>query len=216
MKSVLCYGDSNLRGYIPGSYEEKTGLSRRFSKNERWTGILQNSLGNNFNVIEEGLNGRTSSLDEVIPGRPYRNGLSNLSMVLESHYPIDLVVFMLGTNDTKTQFNPSAEKIGIGMRSVVQLVKKSNWGSNGCAPSILIIAPVPLGRAAIEYDQINEESIHISEKIALEYERIANEEGCAFFDAGRVIQISEKDGVHFEASEHLILGQTLAEIIKGL
>lgn len=48
------------------------------------------------------------------------------------------------------------------------------------------------------------------------YKRIANEEDCVFFDAGRIIEISEKDGVHFEASAHLILRQVLAEIIKGL
>ena len=38
-KKILCYGDSNTWGYTP-----KTG--KRYSKNQRWTGILQEMLGN--------------------------------------------------------------------------------------------------------------------------------------------------------------------------
>jgi len=40
MKTILCYGDSNVWGNIPGSYNPETGLSQRFPKNKRWTGIL--------------------------------------------------------------------------------------------------------------------------------------------------------------------------------
>jgi lysophospholipase L1-like esterase len=57
MKTILCYGDSNLRGFIPGTFDQKTGVSKRYAKNKRWTGVLQNKLGEEYNVIEEGLNG---------------------------------------------------------------------------------------------------------------------------------------------------------------
>ena len=50
---ILCYGDSNTWGYISDSDHQ------RHSKTERWTGVLQNMLGDNFEIIEEGLNGRT-------------------------------------------------------------------------------------------------------------------------------------------------------------
>src|SRR6185312_15728191 len=123
MKTILCYGDSNLRGFIPGTFDEKTGLSARYAKNKRWTGVLQNKLGDKYDVIEEGLNGRTTNLDEIIPGRPFRNGLALLPACLESHYPIDLVIFMLGTNDTKVQFNRTAEEIAEGMRELVKVIK---------------------------------------------------------------------------------------------
>ena len=49
MINILCFGDSNTWGYDP---ETQT----RFSKKIRWTGVLQQLLGTNFNVIEEGLN----------------------------------------------------------------------------------------------------------------------------------------------------------------
>ncbi|MBA2654859.1 MAG: hypothetical protein H0U71_07325 [Gammaproteobacteria bacterium] len=85
MKIILCYGDSNLRGFIPGTFDESTGLSERFEKDKRWAGLLQIILGEKYNIIEEGINGRTTTLDEKIPGRPYRNGLTQLPVCLESH-----------------------------------------------------------------------------------------------------------------------------------
>ena len=49
-KRILCIGDSNTWGYIPGSGE-------RYEKNVRWTGKLAQTLGENYEVIEEGMNG---------------------------------------------------------------------------------------------------------------------------------------------------------------
>ena len=53
MKTILCYGDSNTWGYNPET-------NSRFKANERWTNILSNILGDNYVIIEEGLNGRTT------------------------------------------------------------------------------------------------------------------------------------------------------------
>ena len=96
MKNVLCYGDSNTYGYIP-----ETGL--RYPKNVRWTGVLQNLLGKNFNVIEEGCNGRTTIFDDPIEG--WKNGRDYLKPCLNSHKPIDIIIMMLGSNDLKDFFH---------------------------------------------------------------------------------------------------------------
>ena len=45
MKSILCFGDSNTWGYDPAT---KT----RFSRNIRWTGVLQNCLEDDFYIIK--------------------------------------------------------------------------------------------------------------------------------------------------------------------
>jgi hypothetical protein len=37
MKEVLCYGDSNTYGFMPGSAE-------RYPSNVRWTGVMQKTL----------------------------------------------------------------------------------------------------------------------------------------------------------------------------
>ncbi len=48
MFEVLCYGDSNTWGADP-----TTG--GRFSNDDRWPGVLQKALGDEYHVIEEGL-----------------------------------------------------------------------------------------------------------------------------------------------------------------
>ena len=69
MKTILCFGDSNTWGYNPENRQ-------RFGPDERWTGILRNSLGEDYRVIEEGLNGRTT-LWESDRGIQKRTGLPN-------------------------------------------------------------------------------------------------------------------------------------------
>ena len=64
MKTILCYGDPNTYGSKPIDIDMLetpfVSTSYRFSKEKRWTGILQKELGNEYEVIEEGLNGRTT------------------------------------------------------------------------------------------------------------------------------------------------------------
>lgn len=52
-KRILCFGDSNTWGYIPGTNYD------RYSVDVRWTGILQEKLGRDYEVIEDGVNSRT-------------------------------------------------------------------------------------------------------------------------------------------------------------
>ena len=40
----------------------------RYGRTERWTGILRQNLGLDYDVIEEGLNGRTTVWDDPIEG----------------------------------------------------------------------------------------------------------------------------------------------------
>lgn len=52
MKKIVCYGDSNTFGYNP-----KDGS--RYNENTRWASVLQNILGNEYEVINEGMCNRT-------------------------------------------------------------------------------------------------------------------------------------------------------------
>jgi len=89
MKTILCYGDSNTYGYNP-----VTG--GRWPEDIRWTGRLQQLLGDEYKVIEEGCNGRTTMYKA--PGEGWKSGLEYLKPCLNSHKPVDAVVMMLGTN----------------------------------------------------------------------------------------------------------------------
>lgn len=122
MKHILCFGDSNTWGYIPGSG------GQRYDLDQRWTGILQQELGVGTRVIEEGLNGRTTLWeDPTVPLR--RSGLAWLPACLDSHRPLDLVVLMLGTNDLKVQFALTPEEIAFGAaRLVREVLAHPEWG----------------------------------------------------------------------------------------
>ena len=110
MKTIVCFGDSNTYGRDP--------VTRgRLDKKTRWPGVLQNTLGEEYEVIEEGLNGRTTVWDDPVRGGPKRNGSLYLLPCLESHTPIDLLVIMLGTNDLKARFSVTPYDIAESMPS---------------------------------------------------------------------------------------------------
>lgn len=86
-KRVLCFGDSNVFG------TNHTG-GARYEK--RWPVVLQTLLGDNYEVVEEGLSGRALRTET-----PHRNGMEHLRVALESHRPLDVCIVMLGTTDSK-------------------------------------------------------------------------------------------------------------------
>lgn len=208
MQSILCYGDSNTWGYDPA-----TGL--RFDKDTRWTGVLQNELGNDYHIIEEGLCGRTTVWKE--PFKEFKCGKTYLIPCLETHKPIDLVILMLGTNDLKSYFNLWPIDIAMGVGRLIEIIKDSKCGTNFNSPEILIIAPPPL---VISQDSLDfslfENSLEKSKDIGKYYEKIAKQHSCYFLDASEVIVSSNIDGVHIEAGEHEKLGRKLADVVKKI
>ena len=52
MKNILCYGDSNTWGAVPGTLT-------RHPRDIRWPGVMANELGSEYQIIEDGINGRS-------------------------------------------------------------------------------------------------------------------------------------------------------------
>ena len=134
MKRILCFGDSNTWGQDPLTGE-------RLGKDIRWPGVLAKDLGPSCEIIEEGMNGRTTVWDDPIQG--YANGQDYLVPCLKSHRPLDLVIIMLGTNDLKNRFSLSARDIAKGAAVLVGIVFKSDCGVKQAAPKVLLVAPRP-------------------------------------------------------------------------
>lgn len=190
MKHILCYGDSNTYGFIPygGRYDEKT----------RWTCLLAERLGPGYRIIEEGLNGRTSCMDD--PFDRFRNGLSYLVPCLQSHLPIDLTILMLGSNDLKQYFNPSVEKIADGLYRLGQIAKEITM-----AP-ILLVSPILLRRESeLLGPAFSKDSLAVSEGLASAVKKQAKRLGAEFMNAADYAEASPHDGLHLPPEGHRVL-----------
>ena len=206
MKNILCFGDSNTWGYEPL-------IARRYPADVRWTGVLQNSLGDGFRVIEEGLNGRTNVTNEE--GRPIRSGLDVLPVLLESHRPLDLVVIMLGTNDLKHDFDLSAEQIADGARQVCRSVIDCEYLMDN-PPQILLISPTHVELVTVEEQDMLIGAIEKSRELAEHYQTVAEDLGIHFLDASKIVVKTDLDGVHWDAEQHKAFGESLSGTIQKI
>ena len=210
MRTVLCFGDSNTYGQIPGG----TPL-QRFLPGERWPGILRAKLGSNWYVVEEGLSGRTTVYDDPIEG-DIKNGRRYLKPCLMSHAPLDLVILMLGTNDLKARFNQPASEVAMGIGCLIHDIKDLALGPGGCAPEIIVVAPPPMLDDIHEWVAIFSGAQKKSRELALQYEIIADSLEVHFFDAGAVIVSDPADGFHLSREAHQTLGLALATEIEAI
>ena len=207
MRSVLAFGDSNTRGYIAGG-------AGRYPRVQRWSYLLERLLAPGVQVIEEGLNGRTTVFDEVV--RAQRSGAAALPMLLETHAPLAAVIIMLGTNDMKLSHQATAEASADGMERLVQVVKTSEAGEGGAAPAVVVVAPPPLGDMPDEVEPEYRGGGPKSRELAGLYAQVAKKHGCAFLDAGRHLAPDPVDGVHIDAEGHRLLAEALAPILIRL
>lgn len=213
-KRILCYGDSLTWGWIP---TEEAFPSQRYPFEQRWTGVMAAELGAEYEVIEEGLSGRTTNADDPMDGR--LNGASYLPTALASHLPLDLVILMLGTNDTKVYFNRTAFDITIGISVLVGQVTASTGGIGTTypAPAVLLVAPPPLGEMASPwFASLYEGSRDKTIDLASRYKTLAAFLRIPFVDAGTVVSADGIDGIHFTSTNNAELGLHLAEEVKAL
>lgn len=204
MKQILCYGDSNTWGLIPGTHD-------RYPWGVRWTSLLQEMLGSNFRVIEEGLCGRTTIYEDK--ARKHRNGLDTLPLMLESHTPVDYAILMLGTNDCKSCYHLNAHQIAQGIDQCLEALL-------GCIPAdhILLISPIHLGDSVWlpEYDpEFNEQSVIVSTQLKEEYALVAKQKGVRFLAASDYILPSMIDQEHMDAESHKLLAEKISVLLSG-
>ena len=204
MKRILIYGDSNTFGTLPmAALSDDSALP----KGARWGDVMGARLGDGVEVITEGLPGRTTVHDDPIEGA-YRNGLHPLRAILESHKPIDLLIFFLGTNDTKNRFSLNATDIALGMARLVREAK-----ALGCVDQVLVICPPPVlerGDLAPIFEGAEARSAGLPEAM----QRFSKADGATFFDAGSVISSDPIDGVHWSADSHKQLGAAVAVKVR--
>ena len=178
MKRILAFGDSNTWGYDPATRE-------RYDKDIRWTGLLQNALGDDALILEEGLCGRTTVFDDA--NRAGRNGFAALPTT---------AIIMLGTNDCKSVFGASAGVIAAGMEKCIakltEYVKPDN---------ILLISPIFLENAALN-SSYDSRSLTVSRELKQAYREVASAYKTSFLAASDIAKASDIDGEHLTEDGH--------------
>ncbi|PIQ42400.1 MAG: hypothetical protein COV52_05105 [Gammaproteobacteria bacterium CG11_big_fil_rev_8_21_14_0_20_46_22] len=214
VKRILCYGDSNTWGYIPGSLNLETGYVARFNEKERWPMLLEQLLGLDYRIIEEGLNSRTTNLDRE--DLPAKNGLTYLLPCLESHAPLDLVIIMLGTNDLNVLCNRTSQAVASGIESLVHCIKKMPCAPDMISPAdvLLVVPPRPAHEEG--FSPQFKGAIEKSKALPELYEAISMREGCYCLNAEPEPLTSEIDGIHLHKQGHERLARLVFEKVKNI
>lgn len=212
MKRILCYGDSNTWGYMPGTGE-------RYPESIRWTRRMASLLGEGYEVLEEGLSGRTTVLDD--PYSPCRNGLAGLGYALIAQKPLDLAVLMLGTNDFPVaDASRTARGIEILARQILDAdtIYRESPPIFPSGAKLLLVSPIHLHpeiftrcpelRARDKYEE--------SVKLAGLCKDLAERLSVQFLDAALYAKASEVDCVHMTQESHLALGEAMARKVKEI
>jgi lysophospholipase L1-like esterase len=188
-RTVVCFGDSNTWGYVPGSD------GGRYPRHVRWPGRLAASLSGDWDVIAEGLNGRTAAVES--PVEDGRNGAAYLLPCLRSHKPLDAVVIYLGTNDVNLLRD---DLVARSVGRLVRLARGSETGVGGGAPAVLVVCPPPFE----------------GHRLGPLYDEVCRELGCGFLDLDGVASYTAHDPEHLDDIGHAAVAAAVERWLRDL
>jgi lysophospholipase L1-like esterase len=218
-RRVLLYGDSLVWGWIPVENQKDGG---RYPYKSRIAGIMQKELGGNWNLVEEGLNGRTAGIDVAFWNFPdidrddqNFNGRRTLLPIMWSHEPLSVIIIMLGTNDARNFLHQNIDDIERSISTLISLIKS---GSREKEKATIILASPPgarTGKSELSNTLFDEGSFALVKQYSTVYKAVAEREGVLFFDAASLVPVADGvDGVHLSVKSNIILGKALAGMIK--
>lgn len=203
MKKVLCFGDSNTYGFVPGK-------CTRYDKNTRWTGVLQSLCGSDFSIIEAGCNNRTAFVDT--PAGAEQTGYKILPEYFTKDY-FDIVVLAIGINDLQLFFRPTLEEFEQGIEKLIKITKDLSPNAKIIlvCPSKLDLAGIKSGVFSFQFDEISvEKSYHLPQI----YKKLAEKHACKLVDLNEIAKVSPLDGLHFSAESHKTIAENLYKNLK--
>lgn len=205
MKRILCFGDSNTYGHDP---KDCSRLDKR------WTRLIRPILGDDYEIIEEGLCGRTSVFS-VDTNQPGWEGSTVIKPVLCTHKPFDLLIIMLGTNDLLLGAHTDVDGSAKGIETLINMARE-------CVDSkILIISPILIDEAIAGHPTFSPlyggtRACGLSEQFAKKFKAVADKNGCEFMNAAEFAKASKLDGVHMDSENHAKLSAAIADKIKEI
>ena len=147
------------------------------------------------------------------------NGFRALPTTLMAHMPLDLVVFFLGTNDSKTFFNLNADVIARCLGRLMELTLKSDCGRDGQPPKMLVLVPPIMGaRLSVLLEPLfeSEHSRSAMSRLRETYPVIAEAYGASCLDLNGTAGTRDIDGIHLDPDALVPVGDAVAEAIKEL
>ena len=204
MVRILCFGDSNTWGTIPD------GTCRHCDITKAYPYFLQENLGDNYQVICEGLPSRTTDLDDIKFPKGNRNGAIFFPQCLISHDPIDYVILLLGTNDLKSKFNRSVEQVADAIEEkYIKFTFENLVSVLTKTPKFIIIAPSVIDDTKFDgYEGATKKSQLFNSV----FKKMATKNKCAFISNEKLE--CGADGIHLTTKSHKYLAEELKNTIK--
>lgn len=206
MKTVLVYGDSNAWGLIPATKFE------RYDFDTRWPGMVQNILGDEVRIIEENLCARTIDSDDLRPGFEGRNGMTELPMVLDSHYPFDVIIISLGLNELKSIYDWTPSQVADKLRAMVELVRSRKPNFHDHEPVIMLMTQ-PIVKHTGQWGELWVGAEDASRRLHDQYVDLAKEASLQIVDVSD-IPVDSLDGVHWDSEGHSAVAERVAHVLR--
>ncbi len=209
-KRILCFGDSNVRGAVPYGMQKEIG-STRWPANIRWTGVAQDILGESFEILEEGMSGRTSDFDWIWKIDNFnRNGLKHFFISLKTHRPVDMIVVCLGVNELRKDMAQSGLEIYEALKKFQAMAKEYIPG----AYFLYLLPPEPVINIL---NKVEPEQWDGADSKYLELSKLINRDtNINSIDMSTKTFFSADDGLHMDQETHSIFGRIVATKVKEI
>jgi hypothetical protein len=176
----------------------------RYATKQQWPNILQRLLGDEYDIIQAGLCGRTAG--EYAEQAPYLGGKIGYEIALREASPVSGVIIALGVNDASHK-RASDEQIVADLQWYSTYTRAYAADSeNGMASSgsVWYIAPAI---APVQCYKLLASKLHrINEKLCTTHTTISN----PLDDHGDYAP----DGIHFSLQGHRRMAQAIYKAIK--
>lgn len=203
MKKILCFGDSNTWGCSPVD-------STRYDEKTRWPMVMGSLLGDQYQIIEEGLNGRT--VLNLSPVDKMANGIESIVSITEKNIPFDIAIINLGLNDVFISEEVTLREISDGVSEIIDIIRKIHNFAEFTEPEIVIMSPSGYN-SGIEHFSFIELQFNKLQRLPETYRNLSLKKNCRFFNASDYVTGSIIDGSHIDADSHILLGNKIAEFL---
>lgn len=199
-KKILCFGDSNTYGFVPGE-----GV--RYKKSVRWTGVLADCLGEGYKVFEGGCNNRVCFSNHP-DGKKF---IGNEFIYKYLPYDIDIIITCLGANDLQKNYHNSFSDLEKGFYEYILGIKMV-FNSK-----IIILAPPFINKEVVKNEffkeLFDEKSVEMSMFLPEIWKKVAKSTDCYFLNLNLLTDVSKADGLHYTSDSHRVIGVELAKFI---